>query len=60
MSGFVYFKNELIEWDKLLPSLIGVLLGGVFGAFTLNKIKSRTAGIVFALIMIFAGIRMVV
>jgi len=60
VSGFIYLLSGVVEWDKLIPVLIGVLIGGVFGALFLNKIKGKTAGILFALVMIAAGIRMVV
>lgn len=60
VSGIVYILNRVVEWDKLIPLLIGVLIGGVFGALFLNKIKEKTVGVLFAIVMIVAGIRMVI
>ena len=43
-----------------LPAGGCVLLGGIFGAFLLSKFSNKFIKILFALIMIGAGIKMVI
>lgn len=39
---------------------IGVIIGGIIGAILLKKLSSKFLSIVFYLLMIFAGMRMVI
>jgi len=60
ISGTIYLLNGELVFNKLLPVMLGVIIGGSFGAIFLNKIKGKTAAIIFTILMIVAGIRLVV
>jgi len=59
ISTYIYFKNGFIDLDKAIPVAIGGVLGGIVGAFLLNRISSKWLRRVFALFMIAAAVRMV-
>lgn len=39
---------------------IGVIIGGIIGAVLLKKISSKVLSMIFYLLMVFAGVRMVI
>jgi uncharacterized membrane protein YfcA len=53
---YISFGN--LEWNVGLPVAIGVTAGGVLGAFLLSKLSSKWVIIIFALVMAFAGGKM--
>lgn len=60
VSSFVYlYKNDL-NFIELLYVTIGAVLGGVLGAIFLKKLNAKWVRIIFALIMLAAGIKMVI
>lgn len=58
ISAIVYGLNTQIDWLNLLYVTIGVSLGGILGAFLLNKLNNKVIRIIFVLVMLSAGIRM--
>ena len=58
VSAIVYGLNTQIDWLNLLYVTIGVSLGGILGAFLLNKLNNKVIRIIFVLVMLSAGIRM--
>ncbi len=58
LSSVVYFLNGNFNFNVGLPTTIGVFLGGLLGAFLLKKASSKIIIIIFALVMAFAGIKM--
>ena len=46
------FKSEY------LGIIIGVILGGIVGSLTLKKISNKAINIIFCIIIIYGGIRM--
>ena len=60
ISGITYILNDELVFNKLLPVMLGVILGGVLGAIFLNKLKSKNISILFTVLMIIVGIRLVI
>lgn len=58
ISGILYISFGNLEWSVGLPVAIGVTAGGVVGAFLLSKLSSKWVIIIFALVMAFAGGKM--
>lgn len=57
-SSVVYLLNNTIEYDKLLYTGVGFIVGGIIGALILNKINNKVLRIIFSIIMVVAGIKM--
>lgn len=58
VSAIVYGLSTRIDWINLLYVTIGVTLGGVLGAVLLNKLNNKVIRIIFIIIMLSAGVRM--
>lgn len=58
-SVFLYFSSGKTEISAALPYLIPAVLGGVAGAFALSYIKASILKKIFALIMIYGGVSLV-
>lgn len=58
VSAVVYLLNGSVKWDLTLWASIGVFVGGITGALLLSKIKGNAAKIVFALVLVAGGVRM--
>ncbi len=58
LSAIIYICNGSVDWLNTLYATIGVILGGVVGALLLNKIQGKAVKIVFAVILMLAGVRM--
>ena len=48
----------LVDWTPTLWVTLGVVVGGVLGALLLSKLKSNVAKIIFAVVLIAGGIKM--
>ncbi len=59
VSGLIYLNSFDISLKKLLPSTIGVIVGGVLGAYVLPKLQNSFVMLLFAAIMILAGVRLI-
>ena len=57
-SSVVYLLNNTIKFDKLLYTGAGFIAGGIIGALILNKINNKVLRIIFSIIMVVAGIKM--
>ena len=60
LSGAVYFFCGLVPLHILLPVAIGVAAGGYFGAKLLPRVSGRTVSLLFAFLMIAAGVKLIV
>lgn len=60
MSAVVYSFNGYVELFPLLSVGGGVVLGGIFGALLLKKISSKILQIIFVLLMLGAGVRLII
>lgn len=58
VSAIVYALNTSIDWINLLYVTIGVTVGGILGALLLNKLNNKVIRIIFIIIMLSSGIRM--
>lgn len=58
VSAAVYLIKGNVEWTPALWATLGVVVGGIVGALLLSKIKGNVAKIIFALVLIAGGIKM--
>lgn len=59
ISAFIYVLNGNVQSLPLVITTIGVVLGGVLGAFCLQWLPSKAVRIIFALLMLAGGVRLV-
>lgn len=60
ISSVVYILNNKMDFFNLSMVTIGVVLGGVVGAFLLKKLNNKVIRIIFALAMLIAGFKLVI
>ena len=58
ISGVMYLIFGSFEFSSGLPTTLGVIVGGVIGAFLLKKISSKGLTILFSVVMMTAGVKM--
>ena len=58
-SAGIYIRTGKVTFGDALPYLPAGLAGSVLGSFILPKIPTKILGKIFALFMLWAGIRMV-
>ena len=58
ISAIVYLLNGTGDWEKILYATIGVVVGGILGAFLLNKLNGKVTKLIFSIILIMAGVKM--
>ena len=58
VSGAVYFFKKEVAFVDVLPFIPGGLAGAFFGTKLLKKVKNGKLELVFALILIFMGVKM--
>ena len=58
VSAIFYAISGNLNFQIALPITIGVIGGGVAGAFLLSKLSSKIVVIIFAIAMAFAGAKM--
>lgn len=59
-SGIVYYTNGNLDWNIILFVGIGSVIGGVLGAMLLKKLSNLTLQYIFAFVILFAGIKMII
>ena len=59
VSGLFYTSFGMTNSMVLLPTTIGVTIGGALGAFLLKKISNKWLTIIFSCLMAFAGFKMI-
>ena len=57
-SAIIYIVGGNVDWLMTLFATIGVVTGGLFGAFLLKRVDDKWLRLVFSFILIFAGVRM--
>lgn len=60
VSSIFYFVKNDFEFNMILFTAIGVFVGGFLGAFLLNKLSGKYVRLIFAILMLIAGVQMVV
>lgn len=58
ISSIIYMTKGNVIYKELLVYLPAALIGGVIGAFLLDKLKFEIVKKLFAVMIIYAGIRM--
>ena len=58
-SSVIYMAKGKIIYKELLTYLPAALIGGITGAFLLDKLKFKIVKKLFAIMIIYAGIRMI-
>lgn len=58
VSAAVYAAKGYFDWKIGLPSGIGVVGGGIIGAYLLGKLSSAWVTRIFALVMFAAGVKL--
>ena len=59
VSSVVYLARGVEDGGLFAPTIIGVALGGILGAYTLQKCSSIFLQIMFYGVMLLAGIKMI-
>ena len=60
ISAAIYISNGYFDGQAVLCACIGVVLGGIVGAALLNKLNPTVISLIFALLMIAIGIKLVI
>ena len=60
ISAVIYLINNYINLIDIALVSIGVLIGGVMGAILLKKLPEKFIAILFCVLMLIAGIKMIV
>ena len=60
VSGLIYAIFGNLNVQVAIPVSIGVLAGGVIGAFLLSKLSSKIVVIIFSIVMAAAGVKMLI
>ncbi len=59
VSSVVYALKGNYEPSVILPTVIGVTIGGIVGALLLKKMSANTVSFLFYALMTFAGFKMI-
>ena len=57
-SGLFYASFGNLDVSVLIPAGVGVVGGGIVGAFLLKKLSSKWVVIIFSIVMAAAGVKM--
>lgn len=60
VSAVVYIIKGINGGEWIIPTTIGVVIGGLLGASLLSKLSTKVVTAIFYIIMIIAGIRMII
>ena len=60
VSSIIYIINGKVVFDNLAFASLGFVVGGILGAYLLKKINNKVLRVIFALLMIGAGIKIIV
>lgn len=60
VSGLLYTIFGNFNINSGVPTVIGVVLGGIIGALLLKNLSSKVIVIIFSVVMAIAGIKMLV
>ncbi len=58
VSGLLYASGKSLDLGLTIPTAIGVTVGGVLGAFALNKLSNKWISVIFSIVMAVAGIKL--
>lgn len=60
ISASVYVFNRVIESVPFLTIALGVVVGGILGAYVLKFMPPKAVRIIFALLMLAGGVRLII
>ena len=60
VSAIVYLLQGNVKWDVTLWTTLGVVVGGIVGALLLSRLTGITAKIIFALVLVAGGVKMLI
>lgn len=60
VSALVYIYNNSIDFVNLSWVSLGAISGGIIGAIFLSKINSKWLRVIFAILMLGVGVKMVI
>lgn len=60
VSAAVYIFNGYFSYRECLAAVLGVVLGGIIGAYALKSLNSFSVALIFALLMAAVGIKLVI
>ncbi len=60
ISALVYFFSGKFDFKIGVPSLVGVVGGGILGAWLLGKLSANWLTKIFSLVMLIAGVKALV
>ncbi len=58
ISSILYLSFGKFKLEIGIPVIIGIILGGIFGAILLSKLSSKWVIIIFSIVMAVAGVKM--
>ena len=59
VSSIAYGVGASFENGVILPTVLGVTIGGILGACLLKKLSSNVVSFIFYALMLFAGLKMI-
>ena len=59
VSAFVYCQKGGVSLAQMLPYLFPAVIGGILGAYLADKINARVLKIIFAILVVYSGVRMI-
>ncbi len=59
ISIFSYVDGEMLDIKSAAPYVLPALIGGTIGALLLGRIKTRYLKLIFASLMLYSGVKMI-
>jgi uncharacterized membrane protein YfcA len=60
ISLYFYIRGGNVDYELIRISVIPAMLGGILGAYLMDKINRRLLSLIFAVLVIYSGFRMVI
>jgi uncharacterized protein len=57
--SFVYYANGKVDPTVVVPAVVGVFLGGQFGAKLTRRLRAQRLSLIFGIVLAYLGIRMI-
>ncbi len=59
VSLYFYVKGENVDYELIRLSLLPIILGGIVGAYLMDKIERKWLSLIFSALVIYSGFSMV-